>query len=167
MPAIFPFPVEHHTLPNGLSVLFVPMASDGLVSYWTMVRTGSRDEVEAGVTGFAHFFEHMMFRGSKRFPADVYDGIVKKMGADANAYTTDDYTAYHLSLASEDLGQVIQIEADRFQHLDYDEAAFKTEAGAVYGEFRKGRTDPWEVLIEAHQNTAFDQSAPARKSRDS
>jgi len=157
MPAIFPFPVERHTLPNGLTVLFVPMASDGLVSYWTMVRTGSRDEVETGVTGFAHFFEHMMFRGSKRFPADVYDGIVKKMGADANAYTTDDYTAYHLSLASEDLAQVIEIEADRFQHLDYDEAAFKTEAGAVYGEFRKGRTDPWEVLIEALQNTAFDK----------
>lgn len=157
MPAIFPFPVERHTLPNGLQILFVPMAADGLVSYWTIVRTGSRDEVEAGVTGFAHFFEHMMFRGSKRFPADVYDGIVKKIGADANAYTTDDYTAYHLSLASEDLEQVIEIEADRFQHLDYDEVSFKTEAGAVYGEFRKGRTSPGEVLFEALQNTAFDK----------
>jgi len=157
MQAIFPFPVERHTLPNGLSVLFVPMASGGLVSYWTVVRTGSRDEVEPGVTGFAHFFEHMMFRGSKRFPAAVYDGLVKKIGADANAYTTDDYTAYHLSLAAEDLPTVIEIEADRFQHLDYEEAAFKTEAGAVYGEFRKGRTDPWEVLVEALQDTAFDK----------
>ena len=157
MPAIFPFPVERHTLPNGLQVLFVPMAANGLVSYWTIVRTGSRDEVEAGVTGFAHFFEHMMFRGSKNFPADVYDGIVKKIGADANAYTTDDYTAYHLSLASEDLAQVIAIEADRFQHLDYDEVSFKTEAGAVYGEFRKGRTSPGEVLFEALQDKAFDQ----------
>jgi len=157
MPAIFPFPVERHTLSNGLAVLFVPMPSDGLVSYWTLVRTGSRDEVEPGVTGFAHFFEHMMFRGSKRFPAAVYDGIVKKIGADANAYTTDDYTAYHFALAAEDLPMVIEIEADRFQHLDYDEAAFKTEAGAVYGEFRKGRTDPWEVLLEALQNTAFDR----------
>lgn len=155
--SIFPFPTERHTLKNGLEVLFVPTnAGAGLVSYWTIVRTGSRDEVEAGVTGFAHFFEHMMFRGSKRFPADVYDGLVKKMGADANAYTTDDYTAYHLSLAKEDLPTVVTIEADRFQHLDYDEASFKTEAGAVYGEFRKGRTDPWEVLIEALQNTAFD-----------
>ena len=85
MTSILPFPVERHTLPNGLTVLFVPMSSNGLVAYWTVVRTGSRDEVEAGVTGFAHFFEHMMFRGSKRFPADVYDGIVKRMGADANA----------------------------------------------------------------------------------
>ena len=157
MTSILPFPVERHTLPNGLTVLFVPMAANNLVAYWTVVRTGSRDEVEAGVTGFAHFFEHMMFRGSKRFPADVYDGIVKRMGADANAYTTDDYTAYHLSFGSEDLAEVITIEADRFQHLDYDEAAFKTEAGAVYGEFRKGRTDPFEVLVEALQDTAFDR----------
>ncbi len=155
MPPIFPFPVERHALDNGLSILFVPMASDGLVSYWTLVRTGSRDEVEPGVTGFAHFFEHMMFRGSERTPAEVYDATVKRIGADANAYTTDDYTAFHLALAAEDLPTVIAIEADRFQHLAYDEVAFKTEAGAVYGEYRKGRTDPWEVLIEHLQDTAF------------
>lgn len=151
----FPYPVERHTLKNGLKVLFVPMSSGGLVSYWTVVRTGSRDEVEPGVTGFAHFFEHMMFRGSKRFPASAYDKVVNGLGADANAYTTDDYTAYHLSFAGADLPTVIDIEADRFQHLDYDEAAFKTEAGAVYGEFRKGRTDPWEVLYEALLDKAF------------
>jgi len=154
--AIFPFEVHRHTLANGLKVLFIPMPSDGLSSYWTIMRTGSRDEVEAGVTGFAHFFEHMMFRGSEKYPADVYDGIVKKIGADANAYTTDDYTAFHMSLATEDLPQVIEIEADRFQNLSYPEAAFKTEAGAVYGEYRKGRTDPYDVLFEALQNTAFD-----------
>ncbi|MCC6619680.1 MAG: insulinase family protein [Deltaproteobacteria bacterium] len=154
--SIFPFPVERRVLPNGLRVLFVPVPSDGLVSYWTLVRTGSRDEVEPGVTGFAHFFEHMMFRGSERFPGPLYDRIIKSIGADANAYTTDDYTAYHLSLAKEDLPTVIDVEADRFQNLAYGEPAFRTEAGAVFGEYRKGRSDPFEVLIESLHDRAFD-----------
>src|SRR5574339_185878 len=87
---IIPFPTETRTLPNGLTAIVVPMPSEGLAAYWTVVRTGSRDEYEAGRTGFAHFFEHMMFRGTERFPSDVYNRIVTRIGADANAYTTDD-----------------------------------------------------------------------------
>jgi len=153
---VFPYDVRTTTLSNGLQVVFVPMPSNGLSSYWSIVRTGSRDEVEEGVTGFAHFFEHVMFRGTKTLPGDAYDDVVNGMGADANAYTTDDYTAYHLGIATEDLPTVIEIEADRFQNLDYDEAAFKTESGAVYGEYRKGRTNPYSVLFEAIQDAAFD-----------
>jgi zinc protease len=153
---VFPYAVERHVLPNGLKLLFIPTPSDGLVSYWSIVRTGSRDEVEQGVTGFAHFFEHMMFHGSEQMPKPVYEGLVKGMGADSNAYTTDDYTAYHMSFAKEDLATVVKIEADRFQHLAYGEPQFKTEAGAVYGEYRKSRTSPFSVLFEAVQDAAFD-----------
>jgi len=153
----FPYPVEKHQLDNGLQVRFIPMPSNGLSAYWTIVRTGSRDEVEPGVTGFAHFFEHMMFRGTEALPGPEYDRIVNGMGADANAYTTDDYTAYHLGLASADLPTAIRIEADRFRNLKYDEAQFQTESGAVYGEYRKGRTSPFEVLFEALQDAAFDR----------
>ena len=153
---VLPYEVQHATLDNGLKVLLIPMPSDGLVAYWSIVRTGSRDEVEEGVTGFAHFFEHMMFRGSEKYPGPVYEGIVKSMGASANAYTTDDLTAYHLAVTREDLPQVIEIESDRFQNLKYGEAEFKTEAGAVYGEFRKGRTSPYFVLFEALSDAAFD-----------
>ncbi|MCY2961637.1 MAG: pitrilysin family protein [Planctomycetota bacterium] len=152
----FPYAVQRATLDNGLRVVLIPMPSDGLASYWTVVRTGSRDEVEKGVTGFAHFFEHMMFRGTERNPGKVYDSIVNGMGADANAYTTDDYTAYHLSVGTQDLPTVIDIESDRFQNLKYDEDQFRTESGAVYGEYRKGRSSPFEVLFESLQNTAFD-----------
>src|SRR5687768_1428638 len=139
---IIPFPTETRTLPNGLTVIVVPMPSDGLAAYWTIVRTGSRDEYEPGRTGFAHFFEHMMFRGTERFPSDVYNRIITTIGADANAYTTDDHTAYHLAMAAEDLERVMEIESDRFQNLSYAEGAFQTEAGAVYGEYRKSRTEP-------------------------
>jgi len=152
----FPYDVQPETLENGLRVVLIPMPSDGLASYWTIVRTGSRDEVEKGVTGFAHFFEHMMFRGTERHPGKVYDGIVSSMGADANAYTTDDYTAYHLSVGTQDLPTVIDIESDRFQNLKYSEDQFRTEAGAVRGEYMKGRSSPFSVLFEALQDAAFD-----------
>jgi zinc protease len=152
---IIPFPTETRTLPNGLTAIVVPMPSDGLVAYWSIVRTGSRDEYEERRTGFAHFFEHMMFRGTKRFPSDVYHRIVTTIGADANAYTTDDHTAYHLSMAAEDLEQVMELESDRFQRLSYAEAAFQTEAGAVYGEYRKSRMEPEFALYEELVGTAF------------
>jgi zinc protease len=154
---VFPYEVKTTTLDNGLKVVFVPMPSHGLTAYWSVVRTGSRDEVEPGVTGFAHFFEHVMFRGTETLPGPEYDRIVNGMGADANAFTTDDFTAYHMGFATADLPTVIKIEADRFQHLQYDETQFKTESGAVHGEYRKGRTNPFEVLFESLQDTAFDK----------
>ncbi len=154
---VFPYRVHEESLGNGLKVLVVPMPSEGLASYWSIVRTGSRDEVEPGVTGFAHFFEHMMFRGTEKLSGPEYDRIVNGMGADANAFTSDDITAYHLGFAAEDLAKVVEIEADRFQNLKYDETQFKTEAGAVYGEYRKGRTNPFWVLFEGLQNAAFDK----------
>jgi len=151
----FPYDYRVETLENGLSVIMVPMSAGGLMSYYSIVRTGARYEYEDGKTGFAHFFEHMMFRGTKNYPADIYDRMVTEMGADANAYTTDDYTAYHLSFASEDLETVVKLESDRFQYLEYEEAAFQTEAGAVYGEYRKNRSNPWSVLFEELMQTAF------------
>jgi zinc protease len=154
---IIPFPTETRTLTNGLTVIAVPMPSDGLVTYWSIVRTGSRDEYEEGRTGFAHFFEHMMFRGTERYPSDVYNRIITTIGADANAYTTDDHTAYHLSMAAEDLEQVMELESDRFQRLSYAESAFQTEAGAVYGEYRKTRMDPDFALYEALVAKAFER----------
>jgi len=152
--AVFPYEIHQRVLDNGLKVLVVPMPSDGLVSYWSIVRTGSRDEVEPGVTGFAHFFEHVMFRGTEKYPE--FDKVTTALGADANAFTDDDITAYHLSFAKEDLAQVVDLEADRFQNLKYPEPLFRTEAGAVYGEYRKNRTNPFRVLNESLQNAAFD-----------
>lgn len=153
---VFPYRWSTHSLANGLTLVLIPMPAQGLVAYYTVVRTGSRDEVEPGHTGFAHFFEHMMFRGTERFPAGEYDRLITRLGANANAYTTDDYTCYHLVFAARDLYRVMELEADRFQNLAYTPADFQTEAGAVYGEYRKGRSNPFEVLEEALRNAAFD-----------
>jgi zinc protease len=154
--AVFPYAYQTHTLPNGLSAIMIPMDSPGLAAYYSVVRTGSRDEVEPGKTGFAHFFEHMMFRGTKKYPQSVYNDIVTSIGAKANAFTTDDLTAYHLTFAKEDLEKVIDIESDRFQNLSYEKPAFQTEAGAIYGEYLKGVTQPFFLLEEKLQDTAYD-----------
>ncbi len=154
--SIFPYKYIKETLPNGLTIIMIPMESPGLVAYYSVVRTGSRDEVEPGKSGFAHFFEHMMFRGTKKYPGGVYDSIVTSIGANANAYTTDDYTCYHLNFAKDDLEKVIEIESDRFQNLYYEKQAFQTEAGAVYGEYRKNITQPFALLNEKIQDLAYD-----------
>jgi zinc protease len=120
-----------------------------------MVRTGSRDEVEPGRSGFAHFFEHMMFRGTERFPG--YDGVISSMGAAWNAFTSNDMTVYHLTLSNEYLERVIDLEADRFQNLRYTEDVFRTEAGAILGEYQQGRLSPMRFLDEAVRATAWDR----------
>src|SRR5215831_5060571 len=92
----FPFPVEMHALPNGLRVALVPYDSPGLVAYYTLMRVGSRNEVEPGRSGYAHFFEHMMFRGTKVHPSVEYNATVARLGLDSNAFTSEDRTVYYL-----------------------------------------------------------------------
>src|SRR6478736_4983361 len=77
--AVFPYAVKSSTLENGLTVLSVPFDSPGIIAYYTVVRTGSRNEVEPGLSGFAHFFEHMMFRGTKQYPQDKYNAVLKTL----------------------------------------------------------------------------------------
>jgi zinc protease len=151
----FPFPTTVKTLPNGLKVFVVQYDSPGLVAYYSVVRTGSRNEVEPGKSGFAHFFEHMMFRGTARYPTEKYNAIIKAMGADSNAFTSDDMTVYHILAGSNALPTIVDIEADRFQHLDYSEAEFQKEARAVLGEYNKGSSNPIQPMAEALYDNAF------------
>ncbi len=152
---ILPFEATETALENGLKVIVVPTGLPNLVSLQIPVQTGSRNEVEVGKTGFAHFFEHMMFRGTEKYPPEAYEAIMTRAGARQNAYTTDDYTNYHITFAKEDLAQILEVEADRFQNLSYPEEAFKTEARAVLGEYNKNFANPLQKLIEVQRDTAF------------
>ena len=116
----FPFPIELHTLDNGLRVALIPYDSPGLAAYFTLMRVGSRNEVEKGRSGYAHFFEHMMFRGTKTHSAKDYNDTVTRLGLDSNASTDNDLTLYHLYGPAKALPTIIEYEADRFQHLEYD-----------------------------------------------
>jgi len=145
---IFDMPYLMRDLDNGLRVIVVPTDYPDIVTIQIPVQTGSRNEVEPGKTGFAHFFEHMMFRGTEKYPPEMYNDILKKAGADQNAYTTDDYTNYHITFTKDDLEKVIEIEADRFQNLSYSEEAFRTEALAVKGEYLKNFSNPLSKIFE-------------------
>src|SRR3974377_2379537 len=152
---ILPCPIQKTTLDNGLSVISVPFDSPGIIAYYTVVRTGSRNEVEKGLSGFAHFFEHMMFRGPEKYPQQKYNDVLKSLGADSNAFTTDDWTCYHMTIPASALATAVAIEADRFQNLKYDEPSFQKEARAVLGEDNKEVSNPLLKLDETMQNTAF------------
>jgi zinc protease len=152
---IFPYPIQSATLENGLRVISVPFDSPGIIAYYTIVRTGSRNEVEKGLSGFAHFFEHMMFRGTDRYPQLKYNDVLKSLGADSNAFTNTDMTCYHLTIPASALAKAVEIEADRFQNLKYDDADFQKEARAVLGEYNKGASSPFLILNETIQNTAY------------
>jgi zinc protease len=152
---VFPFKISDIKLDNGLRVVTIPYDSPGIVAYDLVVRTGSRDEVEAGHTGFAHFFEHMMFRGTERFSQDAYTNIVKRMGASSNASTSDDGTIYRLVGPSRALETMMDIESDRFKNLKYDEESFRTESLAVLGEYNKNSSNPFRVMNEKLRGLAF------------
>lgn len=151
----FPYPIVETVLDNGLKVVVVPLDTPGLVAHYVAVRTGSRNEVEPGLSGFAHFFEHMMFRGTPRFTPEKYNDVLKRFGADGNAFTTDDWTCYHLTAAASALPTIMDLESDRFMNLAYGVEAFQKEAGAVLGEYNKNYSIPFNALFEKLQDTAF------------
>lgn len=152
---VFPYPATVRSLDNGLKVVLVPFDSPGLVAYYTIVRAGSRNEVEPGKSGFAHFFEHMMFRGTPRFSTEAYNAVFGELGSDANAYTSDDVTVYHALFGKDGIERVIDLESDRFMNLEYSESDFKQESKAVLGEYNKNYSDPENKLYEKVRETAF------------
>ena len=152
---ILPYPIFQHQLDNGLNVVTVPFDSPGLAAFYIVTRVGSRNEVEPGVTGFAHFFEHMMFRGTDRYSKAQYSAALKSTGAAANANTSLDRTQYHMTGSAEKLELMFELESDRFMNLNYSEHDFKTEAGAVKGEYTKNFASPYSQIREKLAETAF------------
>jgi zinc protease len=144
-------------LDNGLTVVVVPAPSGGTAAFFTLVRAGSRDEVEPGKSGYAHLFEHLMFRGTRQVPAREYEKKMQALGSDNNAFTTTDFTLYVPLVPADSLAELVPIEADRFQNLDVPEAAYKDETGAVLGEYNKDFANPWWLMDEAIRKLAFEK----------
>jgi len=152
---LFPYDYRIDDLDNGLRLITVPTEYPDLVALYIVVQAGSRNEVEPGKSGFAHLFEHLMFRGSENYSKEQRDAVLKLAGAETNASTSPDRTVYFETFSKEDLDPVLKLEADRFQRLKYDESVFKTESLAVLGEYNKDSSDPSSKLSEAIAATAF------------
>jgi zinc protease len=153
---VFPYDYKIEELENGLKVVSIPLNNPNIISYYTIVRSGSRNEVEPGKSGFAHFFEHMMFKGTKKFPRETADNILTELGAGVNGYTTDDYTCYYVVFAGrENLERVVELEADLFINLYYTEEMLKTEATVIEGEYYTSVSNPRRRIVELLRDTSF------------
>jgi len=133
------FKVERHTLANGLVVLTHEDHAVPACTFWQWFKVGSRDE-RPGITGISHYFEHMMFNGSKNVPPKEYDRTLESNGGYSNAFTDRDMTAYYEDIASDRLEVVFKLDSDRMASLSLLPEQLKSEIEVVKEE-RRLRTD--------------------------
>jgi zinc protease len=143
------------TLPNGLTVVLSEDHSTPIVHAELWYHVGSKDE-RPGRTGFAHLFEHMMFKGSKNADPEEHSSMIASVGGRSNAYTNDDTTVFWETVPSQFLPLVLWLEADRMATLRIDRATFESEREVVKEE-RRLRVDnqPFGRLSEILYDNAF------------
>ena len=153
--------VETFILNNGMEVVVIPDHRAPIVTHMVWYKVGSADE-PPGKSGIAHFFEHLMFKGTTNNKAGVFDAAVSDIGGSENAFTSYDYTAYHETIAPAALPKMMELEADRMRNLILTDAVIGPERDVVLEE-RRSRIegDPDSLLSEEVQATLF-QSQPYR-----
>lgn len=133
------FNIEKYTLKNGMVVILHQDKTVPLVSVHQWYRVGSKDE-KVGRTGLAHFFEHLMFKGTERLAGKQYEKMIHMGGADNNAFTSQDYTGYYTNIPPERLRWVLGVESDRMINLLFDQKEIQSEREVVKEE-RRMRTE--------------------------
>jgi zinc protease len=147
--------IASRTFRNGLEVIVWPDHDIPNVALYTWYRVGSRNEAP-GITGISHFFEHMMFNGSERFPAGEFDRILEGAGGANNAWTSQDVTVYQDWFARSALEIVVRMEADRICCLSFDSTSVESERGVVSSERRTSVDNSGrDFLDEVVTATAF------------
>ena len=140
-----------HTLPNGMRVLSAPDSSSPTVAIQVWYHVGSKDDPQ-NRSGFAHLFEHIMFKSTKNMKSEMMDRLTEDVGGFNNAFTADDVTVYFEVVPSNYLETLIWAEADRLSGLNVDDPNFKSERDVVKEEFRQGVLAPpygrFEYLLQ-------------------
>ena len=131
--------VSQFALPNGMQVVVIPDHRAPVVTQMVWFKVGAMDDPQ-GLSGLAHFFEHMMFRGTNKVPGDQFARSVARNGGEDNAFTTEDYTAFYEQIARDRLKLAMDLEADRIANLDLSDSNVNTERDVVLEE-RRMRTD--------------------------
>lgn len=131
-----PLPFKHTTLPNGLQVYTVEDHKTPTVAVQVWYHVGSKDDPQ-GRSGFAHMFEHMMFKGNERLTSDMFDNLTENIGGQNNAYTADDVTVYHEVVPSNYLNPILWAEAERMSGLNLNDENFASERDVVKEEYRQ------------------------------
>jgi zinc protease len=134
--AVPPLNFQHETLPNGLEVYSVEDHSSPTVAVQVWYHVGSKDDPQ-GRSGFAHLFEHMMFKGNEHLSPDTFDDLTENIGGENNAFTAEDVTVYHEVVPSNYLQPILWAEAERMSSLALNESNFNSERDVVKEEYRQ------------------------------
>jgi zinc protease len=140
------YPTFSSTLKNGMKIIVCEKPGNDYVESEVWYRVGSKDE-KPGIRGMAHLFEHMMFRGTKKYPANSVFEEVDKVGGQVNAYTTYDRTVYHEYVPVTALEKMFDLESDRMQNLMVTQEILNTEREVVGQELRNGESNWYGKLI--------------------
>lgn len=124
------------TLPNGLRVLSSENHRTPTVAIYVFYRVGGKDD-PSGKSGFAHLFEHLLFKSTRNMVSEQMDRMTEDVGGQNNAYTSEDVTVYHETVPSNHLERLLWAEAERMSNLNVDDANFKSERAVVQEEFRQ------------------------------
>jgi zinc protease len=146
-------------LQNGLQVIVVPDHRAPVVTQMLVYKVGAVDD-PPGLSGLAHFFEHMMFRGTKSLPGAGFSQTIARNGGDDNAFTTHDYTVFHEQIARDKLRIVMHLEADRMANLDLSDSAVAAERDVVLEERRLRVDNDPEALTQEQAEAALFLSHP-------
>ena len=145
---------SHHTLPNGLTVLLKEVHSAPVISWWLAYRVGSRNE-PTGKTGISHWVEHMMFKGTERFPAGMLDREIDRAGGQWNAFTSMDATKYFETLPADKISIAMQAEADRMVNALFEADETESERTVIISERQGAENQPMFWLQEGVRGSAF------------
>lgn len=141
-------------LDNGLTVGRLINRQAPVVTSALWYRVGTRDEPD-GHGGIAHFLEHMMFKGSRRYRPGEIDRRTQALGGINNAYTSHDFTVYYFNFASDRYGEALAIEADRMAGLSLDPAHVASERQVILEELAMYDSDPWDALFRDVERALF------------
>jgi zinc protease len=147
-------PFTSETLENGLKVLYVPLHQAPVVHARVLYHVGSRDE-RPDRQGFAHMFEHMMFRGSAHVKPEEHMKLIDMVGGISNAFTSFDETVYVNTIPANHLEMALYLEADRMASFKVSEDIYKTERKVVAEEWRMGQNRPYGTMFEDFLKNAF------------
>src|SRR5262249_46053926 len=131
-----PIAYTQRTLANGLQVVAIEDHTSPTVAIQVWYHVGSKDD-PAGRSGFAHLFEHLMFKATKHLKAEQFDRLTEDVGGHNNASTNDDFTNYFEAVPSNHLQRLLWAEAERMAHLEVVDETFKSERGVVEEELRQ------------------------------
>jgi zinc protease len=147
--------VKNWTLGNGLNVLFLADHKAPIATVQVFYHVGSRDE-HVGIRGVAHMFEHMMFKGSEHVPPEEHARLLKEVGGQVNAFTTEDLTAYHDTVPPSYVGFALELEAERMRQLKLFQPTVDSERHVVEEEKRlRVDNDPIGKAIEKFRALAY------------